>query len=189
MSASPISSKCPGRRPPAATLPEPSRRMSGRPTTRAARILHARTFGSTPHTLIQTEFSTIPECLRKRAGDTPADPWLIFLSDGGARRSFSYGETQDLALRTAAYLLGAGGVPGDRFAVVAHNHSDTVIQYLACWTVGAVVVPVNVGEDDRRIRYILSDSEARLAFVRREYLGRIKPIQAGVGRRVRGVGA
>jgi long-chain acyl-CoA synthetase len=39
-----------------------------------------------------------------------------------------------------------------------------------------VVVPVNVGEDDKRIGYILQNSGAKLAFVRERYAGRIGKI-------------
>jgi acyl-CoA synthetase (AMP-forming)/AMP-acid ligase II len=150
--------------------------MTGPDGSLTARIDHARTFGTTPPSRHQTDYDTIGALLDHRAAGTPDDPFLIFLPDGGERISFSYADIHDLVLRTSAYLATAGIGRGDRVAVVAHNHSDTVIQYLACWVMGAVVVPVNVGEDDRRIRFILSDSGSRLAFVRREYLGRLMPL-------------
>ncbi len=154
----------------------------------AARIAHARTFGSTPPDEYQTEFSTIHALLKARAGEAPDDPFLIFLPGGDEKHSFSYGEMYSLVLRIASFLSEAGVGRGDRVAVVAHNHSDTVVQYLACWVIGAVVVPVNVGEDDKRIRYILGNSGSRLAFVRAEYLDRIRGIIPDLPGNIRVVG-
>ncbi|MBC8145494.1 MAG: acyl--CoA ligase, partial [bacterium] len=49
---------------------------------------------------------------------------------------------------------------------------ETVVQYFAAWWIGATVVPLNVGEDDERLHYILSNSGAQLLFVRHDYLDR-----------------
>jgi long-chain acyl-CoA synthetase len=42
-----------------------------------------------------------------------------------------------------------------------------------------VIVPINVGEDDKRIGYILKNSHTKLAFVRREFFDRVKRILEG----------
>ena len=77
-------------------------------------------------------------------------------------------------------LLRQGIRAGDRIAAVGFNHSDTVIQYFAAWLIGAVVVPINVGEDDKRIGFILKNSESKLAFVRDPFLGRMEEIDREV---------
>jgi acyl-CoA synthetase (AMP-forming)/AMP-acid ligase II len=137
------------------------------------KIRSARSVRGIPPDRHLTSFTTIGALLRHRAEERPSDTYLVYRDDGGARTVFSYGEIHRKACQVARYLLGNGVGRGDRVAVVAYNHSDTVIEYLACWSIGAVVVPVNVGEDDRRIGYILSNSEARLAFVRAEFADRI----------------
>jgi acyl-CoA synthetase (AMP-forming)/AMP-acid ligase II len=139
-------------------------------------IRSARTVEGIPPDRYLTEFSTIPSLLAHRAAASPDAPFLSFNGDGGLRRDFSYAAIYREACRTAHFLLRAGVRRGDRVATVAYNHSDTVVHYFACWCIGAVVVPVNVGEDDRRIAYILSNSGARLAFVRAEFAGRIGDI-------------
>ncbi|CAG0977679.1 partial fatty-acyl-CoA synthase, partial [Anaerolineae bacterium] len=58
-------------------------------------------------------------------------------------------------------------------------HSDTVIIYFACWKIGAAVAPQNVAEDDRRIAFILRNSEAVVCLVREEYLERAEAIIQG----------
>ena len=68
---------------------------------------------------------------------------------------------------------------GDRVVTIAYNHVDTVLIYFACWVIGAAVAPQNVSEDDRRIGFILRNSEARVCFVRSEYLERARNIIEG----------
>jgi long-chain acyl-CoA synthetase len=79
--------------------------------------------------------------------------------------------------RIAAFLRSNGIGMGDRIATIGHNHSDTVLQYFAAWWIGATVVPINIGEDDPRIAYILDNSGTKLAFVREEYLERFETIR------------
>ncbi len=83
-----------------------------------------------------------------------------------------------LVWKTVRILEGYGIKRGDRIATVSHNHAETVVQYFAAWTLGAVVVPINLGETDERVEYILSNSETKLAFVREPYISRIEALQA-----------
>lgn len=155
-----------------------------------ARIREARTVDGIPPDRHLTSFTTIPSLLSRRAGDGGDAPFLSFRDDGGSRTEFSFAEIFREACRIGHFLLRAGVTRGDRVATIAHNHSDTVVQYLGCWCIGAVVVPVNVGEDDRRIAYILENSGAKLGFVRAEYAARAErlPKGGGAGMRVVVVG-
>lgn len=121
-------------------------------------------------------FRSIRELLDERADRYDQQPFLIFHSDEGTRNELSYAEFHEEVCRTANYLLASGVGPGDRIATVAFNHSDTVIQYFGAFAVGAVVVPINVEEDDRRIRFVLEHSGCRLAFVRDRFLDRIRAL-------------
>src|SRR5260221_3394601 len=105
------------------------------------------------------------EWLRPGAEAYADKTWLIFYSDAdetrgipGDRHTLTYKEFYSLVRRTAEFLLQQGVGRGDRIATVAYNHMDTVVQYFAAWLIGAVVVPINVGEDDKRIGYILENS-------------------------------
>jgi len=147
------------------------------------KIRSARTVERIPPDRYLTDFTTIPALLAHRASATPDAPFLSYDGDGGVRTEYSYGAIFGDVCRAAHFLLGAGVGRGDRVATVAYNHSDTVVQYLACWCIGAVVVPVNIGEDDRRIGYILSNSGAKLAFVRAEFNERITGIVQGAAGR------
>jgi long-chain acyl-CoA synthetase len=154
--------------------------MTGHAGALPEKIRSARSTGDLPAGRLLTSFRTLGELLRHRAENSPDQTWLVFHPDAGPRSPMTYGEIYTRVCRAARYLLEQGIGRGTRVATVSHNHSDTVIQYLACWSIGAVVVPVNVGEDDSRIAYILENSDSRIAFVRREYLDRLTSIIGGL---------
>lgn len=137
------------------------------------RMLLAHTAAGLPPSEPMLPYRSIIELLEQQAGKYDQKPFLIFFNDDGSRMELSYTEFHEEVCRCANFLIASGVAPGDRIATVAFNHSDTVIQYFAAFAAGAVVVPVNVGEDDRRISYILENSGCRLAFVRDQYLKRI----------------
>ena len=148
------------------------------------KIQSARTFRGVPPTEYQVPYANIGDLLHRQVTIFGGKPWLIFYSDETGRHEFSYARFLELTGKTANLLLGQGIHRGDRIATVAHNHADTVVQYFAAWLIGAVVVPINVGEDDKRIGYILQNSQVKLAFVREQYIERMEKILAeapGVG--------
>ena len=126
-------------------------------------------------------YRNIGELLEQQVEKHEQKPFLIFYNETAQRKEYSYREFYEEVCRTANYLSEAGIRTGDRVATVSYNHSDVVIQYFAAFLIGAVVVPINVGEDDKRIIYILQNSEAKLAFVRDEFLDRIISHRAALG--------
>ncbi len=103
--------------------------------------------------------------------------FLVYISKKGDRTEISYRKFYELVLDTARFYQNKGLKVGDKIATISHNHWHTVIQYFAAWFCGLVVVPVNLGEDDERIEYILKNSETKLALVREEYVDRIENIR------------
>lgn len=125
---------------------------------------------------------TVASLFARRSAAHPGRDWLVHVDEGDDRSVLTWGEAGARVAALAA-LLGALGVGrGDRVATLAHNHPDTVLQYLAAWAVGACVVPLNAGEDPERIAYVLDHSRAKLLFTRAEYLGRVEPLRAGLPR-------
>ena len=70
-----------------------------------------------------------------------------------------------------AGALGELGVSkGDRVAILAFN-SDRYLEYFfACWTIGAVVVPLNIRWAAEELAMALQDSGARLLFIDENFL-------------------
>jgi long-chain acyl-CoA synthetase len=144
------------------------------------KIRNAQTVKGVPPSSPMVPYKNIGDLLAQQAEAFETKPFLIFYGDDGYRKEYSYREFLEEAAKTANLLLACGITLGDRVATISHNHSDTVIQYFAAFLIGAVVVPINVGEDDERIAYILQNSETKLAFVRDQYLERIKAIRGRV---------
>jgi long-chain acyl-CoA synthetase len=147
--------------------------MPGLPRDLQEKITAAHTVGDLPPSSRLAPWSSIRALLDDRADRFDQDPFLIFHSDDGARREYSYAEFAEAVARAADYLRSLGVAPGDRVATVAVNHDATVIQYMAAWMVRAVLVPVNPAEDDRRVSFILRNARVRVALVRDTYVDRI----------------
>ncbi|MFN1835168.1 class I adenylate-forming enzyme family protein [Balneola sp. MJW-20] len=102
--------------------------------------------------------------------------YLIYIDSDDRRTEISYRNFYDYVLNTAKYYQFKGLRKGDKIATISHNHWHTVVQYFAAWFCGLVVVPINLGEDDQRIAYILQNAEVKLALVREDYSDRIQSI-------------
>ena len=140
-------------------------------------IQKAHSVAIIPATNPQVPYSNISDLLRQQVDKFGNKPWLIFYADvHEMRRTYTYKEFYELTCKTANFLLKQDISRGDKIATIAYNHPDTVIQYFAAWMVGAVVVPINVGEDDKRISYILHNSRSKLVFVREEFFERVENI-------------
>ena len=102
--------------------------------------------------------------------------YLVYYSAKGERTELGYRQFYEYVLNTARFYQSKGLKAGDKIATISHNHWHTVVQYFAAWFCGLVVVPINLGEDDTRISYILQNAEVKLALVRDEYSERIQSI-------------
>ena len=102
--------------------------------------------------------------------------FLIYYDALQNRTSFTYHEIIDKVRKTSAYYHHIGLQKGDRISIAAHNHPDTIIQYFAAWFLGLSIVPLNMGEDDSRLSYIIRDSGSKLLLCRSEYLKRISAL-------------
>jgi long-chain acyl-CoA synthetase len=118
--------------------------------------------------------SDIPELLQQRS-DKEGN-YLTYIDENDNRTEVSYAEFYQHVINCARFMQNHGLSQGDRIATISHNHWHTVVQYFAAWLLGLVVVPINLGEDDERIAYILENGEVELAFVRTEYRERFRGI-------------
>jgi acyl-CoA synthetase (AMP-forming)/AMP-acid ligase II len=148
------------------------------------KIHHARSLDAAAADQPMVPFRNFGALLAERTDEQEDKPFLVYYGEESPRKEFSYREIFEEVHRTANFLKASGIQKGDRIATVSHNHYDTVAQYFAAFLLGAVAVPVNVGEDDRRIRYVLENSGTKLAFVRDQYLPRIQEIAPGLPLRI-----
>lgn len=142
-------------------------------------ILKARTLNGIPPYQYLVPYRSVKHMLENRVQETPDKVYLIHYDADGNREEFTYGQFNARVNQIANFLVAHGVKRGSRVATIAHNHSDTVMIYFACWKIGAAVAPQNVSEDDPRIAYILRNSESVIALVRPEYLERAEAIVFG----------
>lgn len=146
--------------------------MSSVDTQTQAKILEAQTLhGRLPQNRM-IPYRSVRHLIENRIQESPEKTFLIHYDNAGNRETFTYGELNVVVNQTANLLLELGVQRGDRIATIGYNHSDTVIIYLAAWKIGVAVAPQNVAEDDKRIAFILRNSEAVVVFAREEYLER-----------------
>lgn len=66
---------------------------------------------------------------------------LVELARDGARREWSFGEVADRSARLAGTLVERGVGPGDTVMTLIGNRPDWVLAMVACFRIGAVVLP------------------------------------------------
>jgi long-chain acyl-CoA synthetase len=142
-------------------------------------ILRAQTLRGRLPTSRLVPYRSIRHLLDNRAMESPDKVFLIHYDKDGNREEFTYAQFNARVNQTANALLKLGVRRRDRVATIGYNHSDIAIIYFAAWKIGAAVAPQNVAEDDRRIAFILRNSEAVICLVREEYLERAEQILNG----------
>jgi len=134
------------------------------------KIAHARTLENPPVDLQDDFFSLL------KRGIGSDKTYLTYRDADQNRTEISYREFYEHVVNIARFYQSKGLRAGDKIATISHNHWHTVVQYFAAWFCGLVVVPVNLGEDDNRIAYILKNAEVKLALVRDDYVKRIQAV-------------
>src|SRR5271163_4992073 len=91
----------------------------------------------------------------------------------------------------AAHALAALGVkPGDRVAAQSEKSTDAIVVALACFRVGAVLLPLNTAYTLAELDYFLGDAEPVLTLCRPEWLEPVRALALKLGlRRVESLGA
>jgi malonyl-CoA/methylmalonyl-CoA synthetase len=116
-----------------------------------------------------------------------SDPSRPCLSDGGDRR-LSYAEVDRAAGLHGAALTRLGVQPGDRVALYVDKSLESVLVYLACLRIGAVLVPLNTAYTTAELEYFLSDSEPSLLLARPEAAAEVAVVALAPGTSVETLG-
>jgi long-chain acyl-CoA synthetase len=128
-------------------------------------LYHARCLSNRPWEERMVHYPNIGALLAEQVAATPNKNWLTFYDDSGRAATYTYQAFEELVRRVAMAMnrqLKVG--PGDRVATLMTNDPRTVLVYFAAWLLGATVVPINCGEDDERVLYILQNSGAKAVF-------------------------
>ncbi|MET7462292.1 AMP-dependent synthetase/ligase [Nonomuraea sp. NPDC005501] len=108
--------------------------------------------------------ASLPDTVFDRAEREPGRVVMRRKVDG-AWAAVTAAELRDQVVALAKGLIAAGVEHGDRVALISRTRYEwTLIDY-AVWSVGAVLVPVYETSSTEQVRWILTDSAARAAFV------------------------
>lgn len=140
------------------------------------KIQAARTLPEQKHGNYGVEGRSIWNLLGYRVQEDPGREFLVYYGDDDRKRvSYNYIQfAQNVAKLADALAKNYQIGRGDRVATLMFNHPDTVLSYFAVWSLGAVLVPINVEESDDRVAYILKNSGAKLCLVASEMAPRAK---------------
>ena len=127
------------------------------------KIHHARSLSGQAWEQPFTPYASVGTLLAERAAATPDKTFLTFYDGDTRAAAYTYAEFFLLVRRVAGFWRQTFGIQaGDRIATLRTNDPETATIYFAAWLLGATVVPMNAGEDNARIAYILENSGAKL---------------------------
>ena len=101
--------------------------------------------------------NTLHSLFNESAARSPDQIALIF-----GEYKIAYGLLQESVRRLAAGLRGLGIEKGDRIAVMLPNVPHYYISAYAAFELGAVLVPINIMNEEAEITHVLADSGARI---------------------------
>ncbi len=143
-------------------------------------IAKARALYDAPITGPSLPYRSVGHMLEDRVDRDEQKVFLIYYSEEGQRKEFTFHEFYEAASRVANQMQALGIRHGDRIATLSHNHPDVVIQYFAAFLLGAALVPLNPQDDQDTLACILKHSGAKLVYVRDAYLDRILALRPDV---------
>jgi fatty-acyl-CoA synthase len=115
----------------------------------------------------------LSELIARNAAFTPRKTALRFED-----QTLSYEAFAARIDATAAALSSELGVGrGDRVAVLALNHPDTLVLLYACARLGAILLPLNWRLATPELSYILQDADAKAVFVADDYQSAVPALQ------------
>jgi carnitine-CoA ligase len=98
---------------------------------------------------------TLYGALASRARRIPEHSFIEFENE-----RISYAEAGARVHLAMALLASRGVKPGDRIAVMAHNHPSTVVLFIALASLGAMMVGVNPEFGEKEAHYVLEHSQS-----------------------------
>ena len=134
-------------------------------------------------------FQNLVEMWESLASSHADRTWITYYpcaADDETPMEFTFRDFSDLIDRVAGLLSARYGIKaGSSVATLTINQPMTVAIYFATWRLGARVVPVNPGETDDRVGYIVKNSDASLLIAHAACRESYAAIESAVGPVVR----
>jgi acetyl-CoA synthetase len=100
-----------------------------------------------------------------RHADDRTRPAMHWEDESGATATLTFWDLQQQANRCANALASLGVGRGDKIAIMLPQRPETAIAHIACYQLGAVVVPLSFLFGPEALEYRLQNSEAAVAIV------------------------
>ncbi len=155
----------------------------------AGNIQKAHQIAGKPAGFSDLPFPSLRHLLETRLRERGKELFLHYADDSkGEERRFTYEEFGTAVGRAAQLLQKYGIGRGSTVATLAHNHWQTVVQYFACWALGARVTPLvapdlkNTAPSYRKEcledwSFKIDNAEATILLARAEYYGWAKELK------------
>ncbi len=147
-----------------------------------ANIARARTLNGRPFADRFARFAHLRDMLATQARVRGDALYITYVDEEtGTRLERTYAALFAQVNRIADYLQTELGVRrGDRIGTVCANHLDTVELYFAVWSLGAVLVPVNVADEDERHVFTFVNAHVRVVCVLPDTRDRVLAMRAAL---------
>jgi acyl-CoA synthetase (AMP-forming)/AMP-acid ligase II len=123
-----------------------------------------------PHTFPHRNIRNV---LSLQSKVSPEKSFIIHYTGDNRREELPFVEVNARAHQTANMLQEDLSLkPGDRVAVLVDSPADVTVFYLACWILGALVVPLNPSDDNASLASKLGESRAVVCLIAHDYLRR-----------------
>jgi len=126
------------------------------------------------------KYNNIFEMLKRKVENDQDGLFLTFYNDGKLDKQMSNKEFMVSVFYLSGFMQRLGISNGSKVVLFSTNHYNNVIFYFACWTLGAVAVPINVNEEFGRIEYIVGNAGAKYIFTTKEYNAKITGLKSVV---------
>ena len=122
----------------------------------------------------------ISHFLELKTDSFPDKEVLIFENSGPGTdipdERFTYAQLFDGSNKIARAFLDMGLVKGDTYAVFMRNHAEFVLSMLAGPVIGTVMVPIDPRSRGDRLKFLLSNSNAKAVIVSLDYLPALEEV-------------
>ena len=113
---------------------------------------------------LPARYNIAQECCGRWAGERSRFA-LYYEDEAGREEAWTFWDIQQEANRLANVLAAMGVMAGDRVAILLPQRPETAIAHMACYQMGAVVVPLSHLFGAAAIAYRIGHAEARVAIV------------------------
>lgn len=116
---------------------------------------------------------TVQQLIRNKASKCDDRTFLIFPENG---EELSFAKLQERVMQLTAQLEAMDTEKGDHIALLMENGQWTVSLLLAIMASGRVAVPLDITEDEQRVKEVFTHSDAKVLFASEQQLERARAL-------------